>query len=186
MWPQAVVSLPTKCNAGTVRQVGQPAICRFLHACCLMRAASATSTCTMCASPSTQRGSPASLMCVRPTYSAKEQALVDLWPVQAMEQCVRVVQNAGEIIFVPSGWYHQVHNLVRTGRWCLRWFLLLPCPSQDNVISINHNWANAFNADGMLEHIESELKRVWVLLSSAADAQWFSGTHLVEYQFPVI
>lgn len=23
-----------------------------------------------------------------------------------------VIQKAGEIIFVPSGWHHQVHNLV--------------------------------------------------------------------------
>ncbi|XP_027190049.1 arginine-specific demethylase JMJ20 isoform X2 [Cicer arietinum] len=35
-------------------------------------------------------------------------------------------QEAGEIIFVPSGWYHQVHNL-------------------EDTISINHNWFNAFN-----------------------------------------
>ena len=25
---------------------------------------------------------------------------------------VEIVQEQGEIIFVPSGWYHQVHNLV--------------------------------------------------------------------------
>ncbi len=24
-----------------------------------------------------------------------------------------VIQNSGEVLFVPSGWYHQVHNLVR-------------------------------------------------------------------------
>ena len=33
----------------------------------------------------------------------------------------KVVQEAGETIFVPSGWYHQVTNLVDT-------------------VSINHNW----------------------------------------------
>ncbi|MED6211174.1 hypothetical protein PIB30_071164 [Stylosanthes scabra] len=36
------------------------------------------------------------------------------------------IQEAGEIIFVPSGWYHQVHNL-------------------EDTISINHNWFNAYN-----------------------------------------
>ncbi|XP_074314928.1 arginine-specific demethylase JMJ20 [Silene latifolia] len=37
-------------------------------------------------------------------------------------------QMKNEIIFVPSGWYHQVHNL-------------------EDVISINHNWFNAYNLD---------------------------------------
>ncbi|GFS81434.1 2-oxoglutarate and iron-dependent oxygenase JMJD4 [Nephila pilipes] len=37
-----------------------------------------------------------------------------------------IIQEAGEIIFVPSGWYHQVWNM-------------------ENTISINHNWLNACN-----------------------------------------
>ncbi|KAL9243129.1 hypothetical protein vseg_017056 [Gypsophila vaccaria] len=37
-------------------------------------------------------------------------------------------QVKDEIIFVPSGWYHQVHNL-------------------EDAISINHNWFNAYNLD---------------------------------------
>ncbi|EEF51959.1 2-oxoglutarate and iron-dependent oxygenase JMJD4 isoform X3 [Ricinus communis] len=36
------------------------------------------------------------------------------------------IQNQNEIIFVPSRWYHQVHNL-------------------EDTISINHNWFNAYN-----------------------------------------
>lgn len=36
------------------------------------------------------------------------------------------IQEQNEIIFVPSGWYHQVHNL-------------------EDTISINHNWYNAYN-----------------------------------------
>ncbi|KAJ7945836.1 jmjC domain-containing protein 4 [Quillaja saponaria] len=36
------------------------------------------------------------------------------------------IQEENEILFVPSGWYHQVHNL-------------------EDTISINHNWFNAFN-----------------------------------------
>ncbi|KAI3765856.1 hypothetical protein L2E82_15902 [Cichorium intybus] len=35
-------------------------------------------------------------------------------------------QDKNEIIFVPSGWFHQVHNL-------------------EDTISINHNWFNAYN-----------------------------------------
>ncbi|OVA19880.1 JmjC domain [Macleaya cordata] len=36
------------------------------------------------------------------------------------------IQEQNEIIFVPSGWYHQVHNM-------------------EDTISINHNWFNAYN-----------------------------------------
>ncbi|GIY00346.1 2-oxoglutarate and iron-dependent oxygenase JMJD4 [Caerostris darwini] len=37
-----------------------------------------------------------------------------------------IIQEAGEIIFVPSGWYHQVWNI-------------------EDTISINHNWFNSCN-----------------------------------------
>ena len=43
---------------------------------------------------------------------------------------VKLIQNAGDGIFVPSGWHHQVHNL-------------------SNTISVNQNWINACN----LEHV---------------------------------
>lgn len=39
---------------------------------------------------------------------------------------MEVIQNAGETVFVPSGWYHQVWNMSET-------------------ISINHNWFNGCN-----------------------------------------
>lgn len=37
-----------------------------------------------------------------------------------------VIQNTGETVFVPSGWYHQVWNL-------------------EHTISVNHNWFNGCN-----------------------------------------
>ncbi|CAH0513339.1 unnamed protein product [Peronospora belbahrii] len=39
---------------------------------------------------------------------------------------VYVVQETGDAIFVPSGWYHQVMNM-------------------EDTISINHNWFNGYN-----------------------------------------
>lgn len=55
------------------------------------------------------------------------------WPrlSEAHEAAIDIVQLEGEVIFVPSGWYHQVHNLVDT-------------------ISINHNW---LSAPGLMSHV---------------------------------
>ncbi|KAK1947803.1 JmjC domain-containing protein 4 [Phytophthora citrophthora] len=39
---------------------------------------------------------------------------------------IYVIQETGDAIFVPSGWYHQVKNL-------------------EDTISINHNWFNGYN-----------------------------------------
>lgn len=65
-------------------------------------------------------------------------------------------QDQNEIIFVPSGWYHQVYNLVWLVTFhyelyrdfnvlyigvCDKWFYWL----QEDTISINHNWFNAYN-----------------------------------------
>ncbi|CAN7937524.1 unnamed protein product, partial [Ixodes hexagonus] len=58
---------------------------------------------------------------------------------------ITVTQEAGEVIFVPSGWHHQVHNL-------------------EDTISINHNWFNGCNIDivwkgllGALDDVEKEI-----------------------------
>ena len=52
-----------------------------------------------------------------------------------------VVQEAGEVIFVPSGWYHQVHNM-------------------SDSVSINHNWLNASNVMHAWSFLQSEIRAV--------------------------
>ncbi|KAM5157629.1 2-oxoglutarate and iron-dependent oxygenase JMJD4 isoform 1-T3 [Mantella aurantiaca] len=54
---------------------------------------------------------------------------------------IEVTQEAGEIIFVPSGWHHQVYNVMDT-------------------ISINHNWLNGCNVAVMWRFLQGELEAV--------------------------
>lgn len=59
----------------------------------------------------------------------------------AFSQVLRVIQHPGETVFVPSGWYHQVHNL-------------------EDTVSINHNWVNGWNIHGMWEHMRDEYREI--------------------------
>ncbi|KAG0210887.1 JmjC domain-containing protein 4 [Mortierella sp. NVP41] len=52
-----------------------------------------------------------------------------------------IYQQTGHTLFVPSGWWHQVHNI-------------------GDTISINHNWCNGSNLDLLLESMTSDLKEV--------------------------
>ena len=61
-----------------------------------------------------------------------------------------VRQEAGEMIFVPSGWHHQVWNLRDT-------------------ISINHNWFNAANVHLVCDHLLASLAAVRAELADIAD-----------------
>ncbi|XP_051734484.1 2-oxoglutarate and iron-dependent oxygenase JMJD4 [Ctenopharyngodon idella] len=56
-------------------------------------------------------------------------------------QPLEIIQEAGEIIFVPSGWHHQVYNL-------------------EDTISINHNWLNGCNLDTTWQFLQDELSSV--------------------------
>nr|XP_037841405.1 2-oxoglutarate and iron-dependent oxygenase JMJD4 isoform X7 [Chlorocebus sabaeus] len=47
---------------------------------------------------------------------------------------LEITQEAGEMVFVPSGWHHQ-----------------------DDTISINHNWVNGFNLANMWRFLQQEL-----------------------------
>lgn len=55
-----------------------------------------------------------------------ETASPDEFPHLGGTQPLKVIQEAGDAIFIPSGWHHQVLNLEET-------------------LSINHNWLNACN-----------------------------------------
>ena len=54
-------------------------------------------------------------------------------------KCVEVTQEVGEIIFVPSGWFHQVRNV-------------------EDTISINHNWFNGSNIMFVARALTTELR----------------------------
>ncbi|TKR76867.1 hypothetical protein L596_017942 [Steinernema carpocapsae] len=55
---------------------------------------------------------------------------------------IELVQEEGEIVFVPSSWHHQVHNLKDT-------------------ISINHNFINSSNIDLVFAALEKRLGEVF-------------------------
>uniref|UniRef100_A0A023G8U6 Jumonji domain-containing protein 4 n=1 Tax=Amblyomma triste TaxID=251400 RepID=A0A023G8U6_AMBTT len=65
-----------------------------------------------------------------------------------------VIQNPGEIIFVPSHWYHQVHNL-------------------DDTISINHNFFNACNVRTVMMNLMAALIDVQEEISAFGDTEGF-------------
>ncbi|XP_060064308.1 2-oxoglutarate and iron-dependent oxygenase JMJD4-like [Ylistrum balloti] len=68
---------------------------------------------------------------------------------------IEVIQEPGEVIFVPSGWHHQVHNL-------------------EDTISINHNWMNGCNIYRCWKFLKQELCNVQREIS---DCQGMDGWH---------
>ncbi|XP_030171397.1 2-oxoglutarate and iron-dependent oxygenase JMJD4 isoform X2 [Lynx canadensis] len=74
-------------------------------------------------------------------YDVTSPALLDRRLYPTREHCsppLEVTQEAGEMVFVPSGWHHQVHNL-------------------EDTISINHNWVNGCNLANMWHFLQQEL-----------------------------
>ncbi|XP_071791315.1 2-oxoglutarate and iron-dependent oxygenase JMJD4-like [Asterias amurensis] len=61
-----------------------------------------------------------------------------------------VIQGPGEVIFVPSGWHHQVFNI-------------------EDTISINHNWLNGCNVDLTWKFLQQELASVKASISDCID-----------------
>ena len=66
---------------------------------------------------------------------------------------LEVEQEEGQVIFVPSGWHHQVTNL-------------------DDTVSINHNWFNGTNIEEVVVRLETELKKVQKELSDCKGDCW--------------
>lgn len=66
---------------------------------------------------------------------------------RARKLAIKIVQNAGETLFVPSGWYHTVENTQPT-------------------LSVNHNWINEYNIVHCWRKIRKELMEV---LSQSVD-----------------
>ncbi|KAF8819540.1 histone lysine demethylase JMJD4 [Cardiosporidium cionae] len=62
------------------------------------------------------------------------QLLASLFPQKSF--CI--IQDPGEAVFVPSGWYHSVYNI-------------------DDCISINHNWLNGSNIIDVANVLKSDL-----------------------------
>ncbi|XP_038879491.1 2-oxoglutarate and iron-dependent oxygenase JMJD4 isoform X2 [Benincasa hispida] len=65
-------------------------------------------------------------------YNIFDDISEDLFPGFKKAAWLECTQEQNEIIFVPSGWYHQVHNL-------------------DDTVSINHNWFNSYNLCWVLD-----------------------------------
>lgn len=74
----------------------------------------------------------------------------ELFPGVSSAHQLEVVQMPGEVVFVPSGWHHQVHNL-------------------DDCCSINHNWFN-----------EACIDRVWRYVHGKFQATVHTIQHLRE------
>jgi len=62
------------------------------------------------------------------------------WEHAKSTMCV-VEQTAGETIFIPSNWHHQVEN-------------------DTDCISLNHNWCNAVNLPSLYEAMKEEVEDV--------------------------
>ena len=76
---------------------------------------------------------------------SKDAASTMLYPGLSMARrnAFEIIQEEGETIFVPSGWYHQVENLEST----------------NSTLSINHNWINGYNISWSWQRINRELSR---------------------------
>ena len=66
-----------------------------------------------------------------------------------VERSYEVIQETGDVIFVPSGWHHQVLNL-------------------EDTISINHNWFNGANVGKIFDELKKGILVSQVYLMNVA------------------
>jgi hypothetical protein len=65
-----------------------------------------------------------------------------------------LIQESGETLFVPSKWFHQVHNL-------------------DDSVSVNHNWFNACNIEIIVDNLFNHFKDVEKEISDCKEMENF-------------
>lgn len=78
------------------------------------------------------------------------------WSSLPANSYLTVNQEAGDAIFIPSGWYHQVTNL-------------------DDTISINHNWINGCNISYVFEELVTQLEAVKEEIADCKDMEDWSA-----------
>lgn len=71
-------------------------------------------------------------------------------------KCYELIQDPGQIVFVPSGWHHQVWNL-------------------EDTISVNHNWINGCNVWNMWLTLKKELLAVIKEVNDCRDMNDWTG-----------
>lgn len=68
---------------------------------------------------------------------------------------LEIIQETGDALFVPSGWHHQVINIVDT-------------------ISINHNWVNGCNIEQVWVSLQNNLTSVENEIKELRDTEEFT------------
>lgn len=68
--------------------------------------------------------------------------------------CIEIIQKAGETVFVPSGWHHQVYNM-------------------EDTISVNHNWFNGCNVRAIWRALEGSYQDVLKEIADCRDMEDF-------------
>eukprot|EP00941_MAST-03F_sp_MAST-3F-sp1_P003752 g3752.t1 len=102
-------------------------------------------------------------------HDAREESIAKAskleWPFVATINRFEVIQEMGDIIFVPSGWHHQVHNLT-------------------DAISINHNWFDTHAAPRIWKFLKKEMELVKLEIehcrnSFVTEEEWQSHCQLL-------